>query len=65
LQKALWKATVNLLLNDIPQDYCSHVVQYGEIEDEFDNAEEAWKKTLLAHYDYDPKVIAEFESTAA
>jgi hypothetical protein len=67
LKEDWWKATAALLLSGIPVNYHSHVVYYGEIEDEFEpgQAEEAWKQAILENYDYDPKVIAEFESTVA
>jgi len=67
LEENWWRASAALLLRGIPENYQSHVVYYGEIEDEFEPgvAEEAWKQAILENYDYDPKVIAEFESTAA
>jgi hypothetical protein len=67
LQRAWWKAVTELLLNNLPESYHSHTIRYGELEDEFEPgaAEKAWKEMLLADYNYDPKIVAEFEPTAA
>lgn len=66
LEKAWWRAAAGLLLHCIPEACHAHVVQYGEIVDEFEPgvAAKAWKETVLENCNYDPKVIAEFESTA-
>jgi hypothetical protein len=68
LGKRWWSATVELIFHQIPDGYHVCRVYYGEIEDEYDYdggrggdvvvAEEAWRESLLAYFDYSPKVKA-------
>jgi hypothetical protein len=58
LEKAWWSATTALVLHSIPKGYPAYVVYYGEIEDEFDNAEEVWRESILEHFDYSDEVKA-------
>jgi hypothetical protein len=65
LKKQWWDATVALILHQIPDDYRAYSIFYGELEDEFDHAEETWRESLRAHFDYSPKVEAFFNKAAA
>jgi hypothetical protein len=59
-----WALTAKLVINRIPPSYLLYEFEYGEIEDEYEpgQAEEAWKDLILANYNYDPKIVAEFEA---
>jgi hypothetical protein len=52
LKNQWWGATVKLILYQIPDGYRVYAINYGEIEDEFDGAEAAWRESLLEHLDY-------------
>ncbi|UGA45664.1 hypothetical protein HU230_0006390 [Bradyrhizobium quebecense] len=58
LHKAWWKATSDLILNDIPDDYRVHVIYYAEITDEFDDTETVWRRNLLEYFNYAPELKA-------
>jgi hypothetical protein len=58
LEDNWWMATVELIRHQVPAEYRVYVIYYGEIVDEFDNAEEAWREGLLAIFNYAPKVAA-------
>jgi hypothetical protein len=64
-QTAWWQATIKLVLSEIsPETHC-YRIWYGQIEDEFEpgQAEQSWKDAILERYNYDTKIIAEFEAT--
>ena len=65
LEKEWWNATVALILHQIPRDYHACGVYYGELEDEFDNVEEAWRESLLAYFNYAPAVEVALGNTEA
>jgi len=54
LEQNWWKAVVALIRDDVPLNYFSYAVCYGEIEDEYDHPEQAWRDSLLAHFNYSP-----------
>ncbi len=58
LENKWWKATVELIVHQIPDEYQVYDICYGEIVDEFDNAEEAWRESLLKRLNYAPEVAA-------
>jgi len=66
-EEAWWRATVELVLVEIDNDCHCYRIYYGEIEDEFEpgEPERAWKELIIANYDYDSKVVAEFETAHA
>jgi hypothetical protein len=59
LEEAWWKASVALILNQLPDDYHLYSVIYGELEDETpDNVEASWREDLLALFGHAPEVEA-------
>jgi hypothetical protein len=66
-EDAWWQATVALVLVELSNDCHCYSIYYGQIEDEYEPGapERAWKELILANCNYDPKVVAEFEATAA
>lgn len=67
VQEAWWRATVELVLVSLSNDCHCYRIYYGQIEDEHEpgEPEQAWKNLILANYDYDPEVVAEFETAPA
>ncbi len=65
LKNQWWNARVELILHQIPDHYQGYGIYYGEIEDEFDNAEQAWCKSLLEHFNYSPEIEAAIGNAAA
>jgi hypothetical protein len=63
--KVWWRATVELVLVWITTDCHCYRIYYGQIEDEYEpgEPEQAWEKLILANYNYDPEVVAEFAAT--
>jgi hypothetical protein len=52
-------------LHQIPAHYQTYNIYYGEIEDDFDDPEKAWREDLLARFNYSPKVEAALGNAAA
>jgi hypothetical protein len=64
IEQAWWHATVNFVLKNIGECCRYYEIEYGSIEDEAPNeVENAWKELILRNYNYDPEVVAEFETT--
>jgi hypothetical protein len=65
LQYEWWEAIVRLITHQIPANYWAYGVYYGEIEDDFDNAEQAWRDSFLGHFDYSPEAQAALGNAAS
>jgi hypothetical protein len=59
LEERWWHAIQELIAFQIPDDHYVYNILYGELEDESgEGAEQAWRESLLEHFNYSPEVEA-------